>query len=98
MMLKSFIFSLALVAVCLLSVSNKQQAEAGLLDMLQDYMEKDLAGCVGEQRELKDFESLIELRNPEPKCKAKCEHEELSYTSGDYKYSGSSVLCCCKKQ
>lgn len=66
----------------------------GLLERARVYMEKDLRGCEAHQTRLDDL-TLAQIRRPDGDCEKSCSSEQLQYAKGDYRYSGSSVLCCC---
>ena len=88
---------LALALVDCQPAELRQDEPVGWMDRIRAYMEADLAGCSGEQRSAQDL-SLGALLKPNEQCKLRCAEDRLTFREGDYKYSGSSLLCCCSRQ
>lgn len=93
---------LGLIAInVLIATGNKNEQEgtekgstlAGIKEKFMKYMLKDLKGCENVQKTLENLPPSV-LRQPSEACIEACKEENLDF-SGDYKYSGSAVLCCC---
>lgn len=68
-----------------------------LSDMLYNKMLADITPCQGTQKELNQL-NFGELIGPNIKCDEECSKDGLKFVQGDFKYSGSNVLCCCGKK
>lgn len=69
------------------SISDKLKA------LLMNYMLEDLKGCENVQKLVENLVPFA-MRNPSEACIEACKEDNLKF-SGNHKYSGSAVICCC---
>lgn len=64
-----------------------------LKTILMNYMLEDLKGCENVQKVVENL-TPIAIWQPNQACIEACKEDNLNF-SGNHKYSGSAVICCC---
>lgn len=101
-MFKFSIFILLLVAAEFISGNDEAQVNKilplkTLKEKIMNYMLKDLNGCGNGAQKILENLSPVALFKPDESCKLTCNEDGLDY-SGEHKYSGGAVVCCCSEQ